>query len=392
MVLDVPGAKLAAPADLYAGEGVRAMKPFVFCTVRRVLGRTDAFAKAVRYIGLEKGYKDRLRPAVELVPPGSLLYDLGGGLVGLCIRERRERELSGLTRRRRIYMRADELKNLLPFARLKAALQAPAKHSLPTWRPMTAEEAKRLVWLGVEFDPITRDLAKRLRVEEPTCSGAVGLMVSTVYPGSPAARLGIEPRDILLHLEVKGMGDPLALASAGAASGGSMFGRMMGMGGAMGDEGAARTWKPRANVLTMLLTDAGPGHDAEITYYSHRRKKTFKGGFRLAYGPADYDSAEKHKDERLGLWLKPLTYEVRRALAMGPRDPGVIICKVEEGSPARLARLQPYTVVTHVDNQPVTSTAEFAEVVSQLRKAKKDKVKLQVSVMGKSRFADLKLK
>ncbi len=389
MLIEVPGVKLAEPKGLYATKGVEMMKPFVYCAVRELLGKTNAYAKAIRYRGRRMGYKDRVRPLVGDVPVGALLFDLEGKLSGICIRERRDRDLVSLRARRSYYY---SMKNLVSFAKLRSALENPKKHALPTWRPMSKQEAKRLVWLGVEFDPITKELAKRLKVDGPTRGGAVGLIVSSVYPGSPAARLGIEARDVLLRVEVKGLGDPVPLMSSYASEMAERWSMIAQRMAGLGMQGmGARTWKPRANFLSGLLTEAGPGHDAEVVYLRHKDKKIRKGSFKLAYGPVDYGSAKKHKDEKLGLSVKPLTYEVRLALALKKDAPGVVISKVEPGSAAQLARLSAYALITHIEGQPVKSVDEFKKGIAALRKAKQEKVKFQVSIMGKSRFADLKL-
>jgi len=392
MLVEVPGAGLAEPKGLYATRGVGRMKPFVYCAVRELLGKTSAHAKAIRYSSRRRGYKDRVRPVAGDVPAGALLFDLKGRLAGICIRERRDRELAALRGGRGYYYSRSGMKDLVSFARLRPALEKPEKHSLPIWRPMTKQESKRLVWLGVEFDPITKELAKRLKVDGPTRGGAVGLTVSSVYPGSPAAGLGIEAQDILLRVQVKGLGDPMPLLSSYASEMAERWSMIAQRMAGLGMRGlGARTWKPRGNFLTGLLTAAGPGHDAEVVYYGHKDKKIKRGGFKLAYGPVDYDSAEKHKDEKLGLSVKPLTYEVRLALGRGRGAPGVVISKVEPGSAAQLARLSTYALITHIEGQPVKSVDEFKKGIAALRKAKQEKVKLQVSVMGKSRFADLKL-
>jgi len=392
MLIEVPGVKLEEPKGLYGTKGVEMMKPFVYCAVRELLGERRALAKCVRYRARRRGYKDRLWPAASHVPAGALLFDLAGGLAGVCIRERRDRELTAIAEQRGgYYYGRGEMKNLVPFSQLKDHFENARKHALPTWRPMSKQESRRLIWLGVEFDPITKELAKRLKLQKPTRGGVVGLTVSSVYPGSPAAKLGLEPQDILLCLQVKGLGDPLPLTSQSALAMGSRWGRgmMRGMGGMRGM--VMRTWKPRTNVLTRLLTEAGPGGDAEIAYLCHKDKKIKKGRFKLAYGPVDYDSAEKHKDEKLGLSVKPLTYEVRVALALKGDDLGVVISKVEQGSAAQLARLIPYLLITHIEGQPVKSVDDGKKIVAKLREAKKEKIKLQVSAMGKSRFADLRL-
>jgi len=382
MLVELPGVKLNEPSGLYQTRGVQMTRPFVFCTVRELLGETNAFAKAVRYRAKSRGYKDRIRPEVSGVPSGSVLFDMDGKLAGICVTERRDLSLQDLGRDSDYYM--GSMKDLLPFSRLKENFTKPEKFAHPTWKPMSKQESKRLVWLGVEFDPITKELAKTLKVKKPTRGGAIGYMVSSVYDNSPAKKMGIKPQDILLRLEIKGMGDPVHLvAGRGGSSGfGGRYGRM---------RGGMRTWRPRINTITVILTTAGPGYEAEIVYYSNAEKKVKKASWKLAYGPLDFNSADKYKDEKLGLSIKPVTYEVRRALAMKPDAPGVIISKVEQGSAAQLARLGPYMVITHIESEPVKDVEGFKKKIAKLREAKKEKAKLQVSIMGKSRFADLKL-
>ncbi len=395
MLIDVPEVKLNAPEELYETKGVKMMKPFVFCTVRELLGETNAFAKVIRYRGEQQGYKDKIRPMATGIPSGSLLFNLDGKLAGICIRERRDPSLrslgseSGYSSPRSLgggggYYGDDSMKNLVPFSKLKATFGKPGDFSNPTWRPMSKQESNRLIWLGIEFDRITKELAKTLKVKKPTRGGAIGYMVSSVYAGSPAEKMGIKPQDILLRIEIKGLGDPVHLVAGSSAD--SAYGSRYG-----GRRGGMRTWRPRINAITLILTIAGPGREAEIVYYSFKEKKVKRSSWKLAYGPLDFDSAEKYKDEKLGLSIKPVTYEVRRALAMTEEAPGVIISKVEQGSAAQLARLGPYVVITHIEGEPVKSVDEFKKKIAKLREEKKEKAKLQVSVMGKSRFADLKL-
>jgi hypothetical protein len=383
MLIEAPEVKLNVPEGLYATKGVKMMQPFVFCTVRELLGETNAFAKVIRYAGKQRGYKEKIRPMASEIPAGSLLFDLDGKLAGICVRERRDPSVRSLGGGSGGYYGGDSMKNLVPFSKLKATFEKPKDFSHPTWRPMSKQESKRLIWLGVEFDRITKELAKTLKVKKPTRGGAIGYMVSSVYPKSPAEKLGIKSQDILLRLEIKGLGDPMHLVAGGGAGSGYR--------GRYGGGRGGRTWRPRINAITLILTTAGPGYEAEIVYYSFKEKKIKKASWKLAYGPLDFDSADKYKDEKLGLSIKPLTYEVRRALAMTAESPGVIISKVERGSAAQLARLGPYVVITHIEGEPVKSVDEFKKKIAELRKEKKEKTKLTVSIMGKSRFADLKL-
>lgn len=393
MVIELPGGGLEPPPALERTAGVQVMRPFVFGAVRELLGEVAAQARDGRCLRRELGYGDRLRLAAREVPPGALLFDSAGRLAGICVRERRVRDLATLagqqSGRAMYYIR--EMQDLVPFGRLAPALADPAAHALPTWRPMDRQEERRLVWLGVEFDPIDRELARRLGIEKPTRGGTLGLMVSTVYPGSPAERLGLQAQDVMLRLEVEGLGDPLPLLSATVESGAEAMLQRMSSSSLAGEGPAGRTWRPQSNYLTRLLTEIGPGPSAKLTWHSRARGEVSSGSFRLDYGPPDFDSAEPHKDEGLGLSVKPLTYEVRHALSLPPEAPGVIISRVEPGAAAQLARLVPCMIVTQVQGEPVSSVEAFSRRIAALRAEKVDKVKLQVSAMGRSRFADLQL-
>ena len=76
----------------------------------------------------------------------------------------------------------------------------------------------------------------------------------------------------------------------------------------------------------------------------------------------------------------------------GEQSPGATLTSTEKLEiAAQLARLGPYVVITHIEGEPVKSVDEFKKRIAKLREDKKEKTKLTVSIMGKSRFADLKL-
>ena len=393
MLVEVPGARLEELSGFLDTKGVPAMTPFVYCQAEELLGEVRAEARTVRYLAMHRGHGDRLRPNAHWVPPGALLFDLKGSLAGMAVSERAEPTLFQLAGSNGLGGYGDGEMTLSGFSAHRELFSDPTRAFEPSWRPMTRQEQRRLCWLGVEFEPVAEELAERLGCSRETRGGQVGLIVSTVYPGSPAEKLGIRAQDILLRLGVDGLGEPVPLMAryAGATDAwgrSAMLGRMGAMAG-MG--GMGRTWKPRANFLTRLLTEAGPGRKAHVTFLASADRKVKTGSFEVGWAPEDYDSAERLKDEKLGLAVKPITYEVRTALGLKPEDPGVIVSWVEQGSSAQVARLAPFTLVLGVDGRPAGSTAEFAKAVEDARKQKKDSVRLQVSVMGKCRFADLKL-
>jgi serine protease Do len=57
-------------------------------------------------------------------------------------------------------------------------------------------------WLGVVFDELTPDLAKRLEVPGPS-----GVLVKDVLPGQPAAAAGLQPGDVIVEWNGKEVAD-----------------------------------------------------------------------------------------------------------------------------------------------------------------------------------------
>jgi len=131
----------------------------------------------------------------------------------------------------------------------------------------------------------------------------------------------------------------------------------------------------------------GEGENVILSYYSdgevHQQELT------IEKAPADYDSIAKYKDEKLGLTLKSLTYEVRMALKIPADEQGVVVAKVEPGTPASVADIEQYEVISQIEGEKVQDTEDFQEKIAQALKANKDKVSLVIYSMGTKRVVDL---
>jgi serine protease Do len=86
--------------------------------------------------------------------------------------------------------------------------------------------------------------------------------------------------------------------------------------------------------------------------------------FTVTPSPAHYQSANKFKSDALGLTVKDLTYEVRHYLQRAEDQPGVVVSKLEPGGKASIAGIKPYELVTHVNDQPVSSVADFERLTA----------------------------
>jgi S1-C subfamily serine protease len=149
-----------------------------------------------------------------------------------------------------------------------------------------------------------------------------------------------------------------------------------------------RPWPSRANYLTSLLADIG--RDATVKLIYIHGAETVEKEFAIQQAPRDAISAAKYKNEKLGLTVKDVTYEVRAALRLKAEEPAVVVTKVEQGTPAALARINTFELIRAVDGASVDSVETLEKLIAEAQKAQKESIRVTVEWMGKTRLADLK--
>ncbi|MFH1761712.1 MAG: hypothetical protein ABIA63_11495, partial [bacterium] len=107
--------------------------------------------------------------------------------------------------------------------------------------------------------------------------------------------------------------------------------------------------------------------------------------------PKDFQSAEKYANKYLGLTVKDITYEVRDALKIPYKSPGIIVSKIEPGSPAAIGRIGLFEVIEAVDGKVIKNTGSFEKLITRAFAREKRSVKLTVRDLDKTRFIDLEL-
>ena len=95
-------------------------------------------------------------------------------------------------------------------------------------------------WLGVRFQPVSADLAKGLRLDEPK-----GALISEVLEDSPAAKAGLVAGDLILRFDGTEIPDHRALAPAVAKV-------------APGDEAEITVWRNGATVTARVSLGERP--------------------------------------------------------------------------------------------------------------------------------------
>ena len=265
--------------------------------------------------------------------------------------------------------------------KLVDAFKNPQAHFDPNLKPTDQREEKRLVWLGVETQPVTPMLAEMLDdmassevVQKLTRRGQIGARVTYVYAGSPADTAGIKAGAILIEVTEEGKDDPIELKPRGSDSRYSRYG---------GDSMVSST--NRNNYLTKLLTRLGPGAKIAVTYLDGTEKKTHD--FTLEWAPYDYASANKFKDEKTGLTVKDLTYDVRAYLHLAADQPGVIVWKVESGEKAAVAQITPFMILTELNGRPIKDVDDYQKRIEAIQQAEGGGTAvIKILIMGKSRM------
>jgi serine protease Do len=193
-------------------------------------------------------------------------------------------------------------------------------------------------WLGVSIQPLTPELAKSFGAKETK-----GVLISDVVPDSPAAKAGLQPGDILLEFDGKKMDGPGDLQRA------------------------------------VGLTE--PGKAARIKVWRDQAEKTVE--VRIGESPDEREARTGPQRGRslLGLDVRPVTPEIARQLNLRSTD-GVVVARVEDGSPAAEAGVQRGDVIREVNRQKVRSLADFERLTKDIKEGDRLTLLLQRGPMS----------
>ena len=100
---------------------------------------------------------------------------------------------------------------------------------------------------------------------------------------------------------------------------------------------------------------------------------------------AGAEGSAERSSNRLGVSVVELTAEQKKAFDLR----GGVVIKEVQGGPAALIGLRSGDVITHLNNQPITSTEQFAEVVRKLPDNRS--VSMRVLREGRASFITFKL-
>jgi serine protease Do len=178
-------------------------------------------------------------------------------------------------------------------------------------------------WLGVSIQEMTPELAKSLGLKEKK-----GALVAQVVSGSPAEKAGIEQGDVIVGFYGKPITDSKDLPRIVAST-------------------------PVGESVTVKVSRDGKMMDRQIKVGEMEEK-----GVEVSQSPASHKS--------LGITIQNVTPEIAKGLGL-KKETGVVVARVEPGSPAADAGIQRGDVIQEVNRKPVKDVEDFVQKVEKAK-------------------------
>jgi serine protease Do len=177
-------------------------------------------------------------------------------------------------------------------------------------------------WLGVGIQEVTPELAKSFGL-----TAKKGALVAQVFSNSPAEKAGIERGDVILEFDGKEVADskdlPLIVAST-----------------------------PVGKNVTIKLSRNGKVLDRQVKIGEMEEKA------QVAKAP--------FSNKSLGITVQNLTPDIAKGLGL-KKETGVVVTRVEPGSPAADAGIQTGDVIREVNRKPVKDVDDFVQKVEKAK-------------------------
>jgi serine protease Do len=222
-------------------------------------------------------------------------------------------------------------------------------------------------WLGVNIQSITEDLADTYGVKENS-----GAFVSSVSPGGPAAKAGIQDGDVIVKFDGKDINSTRGLRSIVAQT---QIGREVDV--EVARKGQRKTFKV---AVGRLAEDAKPAAKPGVRVTPKSRSKgKEKDSSIQPQGPPGRSL--------IGLVLAPLTDELRTKFSLGNTVRGVVVLEVDPASPAAERNVKVGDVIVEAAQEQVNSIEDVVQGIDRMRTSGRNAVLLRLEdAKGDLRF------
>ncbi len=177
--------------------------------------------------------------------------------------------------------------------------------------------------LGIYMGEIDSDLSVSLDLDSRK-----GVLVTEVKEDTPAEEAGLKPYDVIVAVDEVPTDGPAALKS--------------------------------------YIAHQPPGTEVQLTVLREGRRRTVTAEL----APLDKEDRgstpeSPREQEKLGLAVRELTEEVADRLGLAEEEEGVVITRVQRGSPAARAGLRRGDLIIEIDREPVGSVREYREAMEE---------------------------
>lgn len=213
-------------------------------------------------------------------------------------------------------------------------------------------------WLGVRIQTVTDELAESLGMDKP-----MGALVSEVFEDGPADRGGLKQGDVILLFNQKPVEEMRDLPRIVAETE---------IGEKVVVEVLRRGKKIRKSVIVGRLEEVETDDTAQSTG----------------------DNPEKHQDgsvDILGMTLRPLDSETKSEFGLKARESGALIARIDPNGAAAFAGLRANSIITELDQQPVSTPEDVVKLIGKARKQGKKSVLVLLRSQGSLRFIALRI-
>jgi len=352
-----------------------------FVTMTTQNGELMTFFERSRMSSFSEGYQSMLFAELQDHGQGGpvFAFDAQGRLVVLPIILRTKGEEQSYRGNDALSMSASRMAKLITD-------NAPNLFD-PANVPLSEIDENRMAWLGADLQELTPELASAKKVAHlvKDSNRNSGGLVTLVYENSPAAKAGVQAGDVLLRFFLPGHQAPIKVTIEDAGrfgDSGFPWDRLDELPEEMADQIPA-PWPSIKSSLTATLTEIGIGKPYILEYARNGEVK--KVNLIAEQSPTYYGNAEKVELKDIGISVCDMTFEVMNYLNRKPTDPGVVVSRIEAGTPAAVAGIKPFELLTHVNDQPVKNAAEL----KKLTEGKKE-VRLMIRRLSRERIVPIK--
>jgi serine protease Do len=214
-------------------------------------------------------------------------------------------------------------------------------------------------WLGVKIQTITEDIAEAYGVKENT-----GALVSSVTPGSPAAKAGLQDGDVILKFDGKDVSTMRGLPRLVAQT-------------PIGKDVDVELLR-KGQKVTVKVAVGRLAEEKEAEAVKTSAKESPKGKGKGKEKDKDSGKVVPGRSSLIGLVLAPLNDELRAKHGIGKDIKGVIVVEIDSASPAAEKGVKVGDVIVEAAQEAVASIDDVAKSVDKVKKAGRKSVLLRL--------------